>query len=484
MRRMIEQFETRPARGRRRVSRGFTLIEILVTAALLTIAMAAVIQIFTITSDAAAKTSANSDVVRKAAAVREAITAELSRMAPGFLVIQSPEPTPVRSEIDGDLRFMRLRHDRLVFLTHGEVDAYQSFTDPTRGGPFAPGVRKTASSPEALVYFGPGTPLIDGAAAPVDDTLNPFSQTLSASQWIFQHRAILLIDKLNPGSNPTWLPPVMNNVVSAGGMLDHGNLLTNLVTGSMDAIRSDTTANGLRATAQTFISLIQRKPLDGTDLLSASPSIESLWTPSVAPAQVSLENVTLTNYYTRAGSNFIPGLADFRIEWTDGGVDVGADNTLNTADDHTRWFGLRPDPNSVITNTDIDNMLADNAPALPYVASRRQDYVNDTTYEAAGVFGIAAGTQNKVEWSRNGAASGLDSAYRAIWRPETWDHRPKALRFTYRIYDPDNRLKQSEDIDLNENGDFDPDDASAFVDNDRRQLTRYGRTFSFVVPLP
>ncbi len=483
MRRMHRHDSSRLADHTASAARGFTLVEVLVTTALLTIAMVATVEIFTVTSDATARTTANSDVIRKATAVREVITSELNRMAPGLLIIESPAPTLARAEAEGGKRFVRLNHHRLVFLTHGEIDAYQSFTDPTRGTPAAPAARQTATSSEALVYIGPGTPLNGTMAMPVDDPANPYSTSMTASQWVFQHRSILLMNEVRPGTDPAWTPTTMAQVNAAGGMLDGGNLRSELLDGSMDAIISDTAANGLRASTKTFISLIQQKALDATDLLSPTPSIAALWKPSFAPRNATLQNTTFLNYYTRSGSNFIPGLADFRIEWTDGSVDlVGPDGSPNTGDEGTRWFGLRPDPNYNVTVSDLQDIENDVPPTIPYIAKRRQDYTNDTRSDEAVVFGIAPGSQNMVEWSANGNSPGVNSAYRAIWRPETWNHRPKALRFTYRIYDEGNRLTQREEVDLDEDGDFDPDDGA--TDQFRGQLRRFGRTFSVVVPLP
>lgn len=473
--------------------RGFTLIEILVTAALLIITMAAMIQIFNVTSDTTTRTTANSAVMARSAAVREALSDQVSKMSPGLLIIESPMPTSVRAETEDGFRMWRLRHDRLVFLTTGDVDEYQSFTDPTRADPNGAVAMdqkpRTATSSEALVYFGPGTPLTisTGPVRParIDDDTDPAGAVLTASEWVFLHRAILLNLDIDPNADPAWNPTTMSQVTAAGGMLNGGPLRPEFQNGSMDVIVSDT-VGGYPATARAFASLILSKIPGPADLLGETPSIASLWQPSYAPRNANMQNVNLLNYYTRSGSNFVPGLADFRIEWTDGGsIDpLGPDGIPFTGDEdlRTRWFGLRPDPTFDIDDTTLNGIISGTGPELPYVAVRRQDFTTDTRNDAATAFGIAPGTQNRIEWSRNGNGSGTDSAYRAIWRLDTWQHRPKALRFTYRIFDDGNRLKQTTEIDLNENGDFDPDDGPN--DQQRRLIMRWGRSFSVVVPVP
>jgi len=109
---------------------------------------------------------------------------------------------------------------------------------------------------------------------------------------------------------------------------------------------------------------------------------------------------------------------------------------------------------------------------LPYSAQRRVDAVTNTTQAELDAYA-------RIEWSALGNASSPDAAYRAIWRADTWDYRPKALRFTYRIYDAGNRLEQDTTVDLDEDGIYDPDDSNA-----RRTMQRYGRRFSIVVPVP
>jgi len=448
-------------------------MEVLVSVALLIVVMAAISRVFTISSDTMARTTANARVMAANAAVRQALTDQVSKMADhGLLIIESPKPTPSRSDIKKGERKFRLRHDRLVFLAVGDVDEYQSFTDPTRGDPANP-TRKTAGSSQAIVYFGPGTPLTRKEAPAVPQFLvgsGHLSRFLPAADWVFQQRAILLMLEKGADADAAWDPPTLDSLTAGGGMLNGGPLYAEFNQGGMDAIVSGV---NMRANARTFADYVLGLPLDSSDLLSAHPSIEALWEPSLAPRTATLSFPASRDYYTRSGFNFVPGLADFRIEWTDGRqIDpLGADGLPGTGDEdpETRWFGLRPDPGFVVTDMVLDNL---DTTDIPYYARRRIDVAINTTQAELDGYGQA-------EWSAAGSTSSADAAYRAIWRADTWQYRPKALRFTYRIYDAGNRLEQDTTVDLDEDGFYDPDDSSA-----RRTMQRYGRRFSIVVPVP
>lgn len=454
-------------------TRAFTLLELMVSMALVIVVLAAVAQTFNISSDAATGTAADIDVLAASAAFRETASDQLSKMAPGLLIIESPAPTTARREVSHGPRIFRLRHDRLVFLTNGEVDEYQSFTDPTRGTPQNPNLA-TARSTQALVYFGPGTPLT-ARSLPViprslDDDADPLSFTLTAAEWVFLHRSILLLLEPGPNRDPGWIVPTLDDLQAAGGMLDGGPLDPAFRDGTMDAIASNADLEAdLVARTETIVDLVQQMPVG--DLLSPTPRIAALWEPSLAPRTVSLNDINNADYFTRSGSSFIQRFADFRIQWTDGRTadPLGPDGIANTGDEGgTLWYGLRPDPLTNVNNNAIDTGQ------IPHVAYRRLDFAANAPQEEIDAF-------NEIEWV-NAPAPAQDAAYRAIWRLDHWRYRPKALRFTYRIYAEAERLKHTAEIDLDEDGDFDPDDLMA--DTTRRIVTRYGRPFSIVVNLP
>lgn len=448
-----------------RSHKGFTLIELLVSMALMIVLMISISEVFSISSDSATRIAADAEILAASAAFRETVSDQMSKMTDGLLVIDCPAPmgpSSQRAEIRGGDRFLRLRHDRLVFMTHGDIGEYQSFTDPTRGDPTNVNTQ-TAGSAEALVYFGPGIPL-SRRSIPATTLGGLDDVTLTASEWVFLHRSILLMLEKDANADPSWTPPNMDFI--AGGMLNGGNLPLGFLRGRMDAVVS---GNARRANTRTVADIILAKPF--SDLLSDSPSIEALWQPSLAPRSVTLANIARLDHYTRSGSSFVRHMADFRIDWTDGRrIDpLGGDL-------RTRWFGLRPDPDFNVSNGVLNSIATTQ---IPNIAVRRQDVVSygggrfaDSTQEEVDAF------SNKIEWV-NTTGSAANTAYRAIWRGDTWRFRPKALRFTYRIYDGKNRLKQAVEVDLDEDGRPDPDGSGT-----PRLFTRFGRRFSVVVMLP
>lgn len=451
-----------------KTTRAFTTVELLISTAILIVTMVALIEIIDISSDTAGVTASHAKILESSSAFRETVNDQLRMIEPGLLIIDCPAPTPARREVTGANAILRLRHDRLVFIASGAPEEFQSITFPTGATLADPILNQPASSPEALVYFGPGIPLADAANNNLPRQLatsDSLSVSLTAAEWVFLHRSILLLVD-DPGvADGWWDPPDMSVLNGAGGLLNGGDLgdvppIFDALNCEMDAIHS--TAGGLRANASTLVDLIQAKNAS-TDLLTATPSIAALWEPSWAPTTTTADPTkaaTAPDYYTRSGFNFIPGLADFRIEWTDGRrVDPA------NRDYRTRWFGLFPDAAHVGDPED-----------LPYIASRRQNVPAnaDTTAEERLVF------QNEIEWS-NPSSGGVDTsaAYRAIWRRDTWQYRPKALRFTYRLYDARNRIKHVTQSDLNEDGLSDIGGPS-----DPENAVRFGKEFSVIVPIP
>jgi len=466
--------------------RALTLIELMVTVVLVGIVIVSVAQIFRITSDAAKKVEANAELIQRSRDLNDRLEDQAGKLAPdSLLVINSPTPIEfTREVVNGP--FIPQRRDGLVLVTHGNIDEYESFIDvtaPTNANPnpdLAP-----ARSSEAIVYFGPGTPLEDGTggfglpqALPIDQQ----ASQLTAREWMFLHRAILLLDEIDPNSDPTWNPPTMDAVVTGGGPLNNpnGGLIGLYSQGQMDAIVSGPT---LRANAETVARIVMSRDL-ATDLLTATPSILPLWSPSWAPRSVTLDPdlANRRDFYRKSGATFMPRLADFRVEWTDGGVDLlGPDLQPNTGDEGgTRWFGLRPDPTD-ITGADVDSIT--NGAPMKHLAMRRQDaYINPALTPEAHAAEQALNDvyRDKIEWSRDDSSATTTAAYRAIWRGDTWQYRPRALRITYRLYDDNDRLRQTTEVDFNRNGEADPDGPLLA----KRKVLRAGREFSVVVRVP
>ncbi len=472
-----------------RTARGFTLVELLVVVTLLTITVAAASQLFTISSDATIRTEANAQVIQRSRQINERLEDQVGKLAnESLLIIESPPPVVGVAETKESLRWP-MRWDRVVFVTRGDNDEYESIGDRRRGNIVDP-MRGPATSSEAIVYFGPGLPMTREPNSLITP-LQLNDPQLTASEWIFLHRSILLLlenrNEIPNGSfDPNLQIPRISDQLAPGGIFNNPNINTLLGVyrdNSIDVLLSD---ENLRASAATVSDIMLQKDLFG-DLLTNNPSIAPLWQPSWAPrtARVEFNFRNARDYYMRSGSNFMPGLADFRVEWTDGGIDeFGPDLQPNTGDEGgTRWFGLRESPgnpsDSNITNVVLDNVTTRiNVPTpLPNVAIMRS---NPALYPDQAV------SYESVEWSATGNSIANNAAYRAIWRGDTWDLRPKALRFTYRLYDDGNRLKQNAPIDLDRDGDFDPDDNGFPTQPDltRRELVRFGREFSVVVKVP
>jgi type II secretory pathway pseudopilin PulG len=470
-------------------TRGFTIVELLVATGIMVVTIVALSEIFTISSQTARRTSAHAEVIAASAALQQRLTDLLSKIGPGMLIIDSPDPTgghnsyPLRSDLLGGANHYRITHDRLVFVASGGPDEFQSFTDPTRGTPDNP-TQTPVTSSEALIYIGPGMPLINGQGVRFDDD----AVGLPGSQWVLAQRAILLVPDLPPlaANAPQPVANWHNGVLGVGlftdpvgGML-HGGLfgedalplppgplgpLGSYCVGSMDVVKSEPGVT--RADGSTLIRLFQ--DLSIADLLSMSPNTppaRALWKSNYCPVSISLPDPQAYDYYQRVGAYVQPRLADFHIEWTDGRR-INPDGQGTTIDIGTRWFGLRVDPGSVGTPD-----------ALKFAASMRRNYSSDTTFaerEAFGMNGQASIIESATDPTGNSAFS---AAYRAIWRTDTWQFRPKALRFTYRIYDAESLLKSEKQLHTDEYGDTSPGTANPVL------VSRFGEVFSIVVPLP
>lgn len=450
------------------------MVELLVSMAVLIVTIVAVVEVFNISSETTSRTTAHAEVIAASAALQQRLTNLLSKIEPGMLIIDCPNPTGgaiLRADVPDGPQSFRLRHDRLVFVASGGPGEFQSFTDPRRGTPDDPTIAP-ASSPEALIYFGPGIPLSDTGDPRVALPYDNDAYRLPGSRWILAHRAILLLaDAPNPAV-PDWIPEDMSVFTGSGGMFHGGRLgtdpapsmLRSFGTASMDAIVS---SSADRADASTLVRLFTELPIG--NLLTANSDARALWDANWCPTTVSLEDPAVSDYgdhYVRTGFTLQPRLADFRIEWTDGRR-IDTDDSDGSVNYGTRWFGLGVDPASLATPE-----------SLQYTAVMRQDFPSDTTTTEAEAFGVGGGN-NRIEWASSpGGSSTADNAYRAVWRLDTWPFRPTALRFSYRIYDTGRRLKRQTTNWADEFGDTDPPVGSPPV-----VYTRFGQAFSIVIPL-
>lgn len=428
--------------------RAFTLIELLVSLAVMILAMFAIAQIFDISSNTTGRTVAHADVIDASDAVQGKLKTELDRIKPGLLIIESPAPTLARSEIKGAPRYFRQRHDRLVFIGSSAAGnaAYQSATDPTMASPDDPTLQ-VASSSEALLYVGPGIPLAD--VPPYNErSFADEAIRLTANEWVLAHRAILLL-AADPEPTDTWSPPDMDVILGGGGMLNGGPLYGPYRNASMDAVVSSATS---AATGDAIVQAVL-----GRDF---TIDLNALFEPNAAPTTAGLASEASNDFYRRTAFTLQPRLADFRIEWTDGVIDPGLPHY------GTRWFGLRPYWDSPMGDPDT----------IQYIPMARREVLSATIPSPEETQRLAF---DDIEMYEPGNAGPSDiAAYRAVWTLDNWEYRPKALRFTYRIYDATNRLKNSAEVDLDGDGDPDPDGPGS------ANVERWGQEFSFVVPVP
>lgn len=430
-----------------RAGRAFTLVEMMVAVALLALVMVMVSQVFTMSGEAAGRTTAQAEVISASSALREKLSADLDRMAPGLLVIECPPPLLDRIEVPGGSAIIPIRHDRLAFISAGSAGRFQSFTDPTRGyfNPADPlAVNLTpASSDAALLYYGPGITATNASGAPLVESVFLNDTSIPAVNWALARRAILLLNQrpLDNGQNTAWranLPMVTTGATRLLDLLNGNPFAANnpFRLGLMDAAVSDDPL-GRPADPQALTNIVEQNYI----ALSSAPDTPAppgLWGMNWCPPSASQRDSAVEDHYTRSGFTFMPGLVDLRIEWTDG-------RQVNPpVDQRTRWYGLKPDPTS-------------NPPAS-------LSYRPDPSFQAGSAFEVFQ--------------TGAGARYRAIWRPSTWHLRPKAIRLTYRIYDASRRLSESVTTDFDEDGDPDPDGPAADL------IKRYGHEFSVVFPIP
>lgn len=457
--------------------RAFTLIELMVSIALLVAVILMVSQIFSITSEAAGITTAQSEVFSAAAAFREHMTKLLSKIEPGLLIIESPPLTAARFETPGGERFYRQRHDRIVFVASGGLGEFQSTTDPTRGMPVPMGTLNENSTPatssQALILVGPGITRLYGGL-PIENTFLG-DATVPASEWILAQRTILL--GIDPQSSDFPNGPFVANTptIDAAFLVDGANQVRPLHQSfrdvDFDAVRPVNYVAGPAANAATLIGRLAGVGVTTGNPTPAasvfSPLLWGLWQMNYTPPTASGANVNLPDHYSRNGFNFLEHVADFRIEWTDGRAINAGGQFGNPVDIRTRWFGLRPDPDATPSAGGVDT--------LPQRSALRANFPASTTLAEAAVFGIPGGAGSRVEaWS-----TGANARYRAVWRNDTWEFRPKALRFTFRVYDSHNRLARQSPLDLDEDG-IDDDSENASLPS---VVKRYGQEFSIVIPL-
>jgi type II secretory pathway pseudopilin PulG len=410
-----------PVRSGRRAA--FTLIEALVSVALLLAIMLAVAQVFSMSSTASGRAIGQAETIEAAAVFEQAVRSQLARLKPSsLLIIESPPPLLAHPESDLGPAAFSIRHDRLVFIAAGAADEFQSATDREQPSSNYPGGRPFTSS-EAFIYFGPGDP--DGQGLP----------NVPARDWLISQRVILLGADAGAFRSFTGEAPL-----PAGGLPDpFVPPPQGIYACGIDAV--DGTA--AQVVAQALTRLGSGLPIRGYWDLTRCPTRLGIDPPGNPSDQL--------NYYRRAAFNLQNRIADLRIEWTDGspvdprpqpGPPLGDFATYQPIDPATQWFGQRRDTSGARGWTDP-------APAFDNVSG---DVVEHALwwarFSAAGAPVPPALPVGPLGVEFYGTyASPAEVRYRAIWTPVTWDARPKALRFTFRVYDAQDRLATEEAYD-------------------------------------
>lgn len=479
---------------------GFTLIEALIAVGLLVVLFAAVSQTFTIATEANGRIRAQAEMFEAAAAFENAVRDKISKLKPGLLIIDSPEPlgsvAPLRADIPNGPQTVTLRHDRLVFIAQGDPGAFESVTDlnvPSVNNannnvgavPTPIGTGRAYSSGEALVFFGPSNP--DGRQLSMQPL--PFiavNTGISGREWVVSQRLVLLgapagafrsFSEVNFGGFA--FQPLLEYPL---GGFANGSPDDAIYYGEMDAVQE--TADQL-LTRITSVLLTTGGPVDGLWHLNFAPT--SLHTNINADVRPSLGGSSDTAYYyRRAGFSLLPRIADLRIEWTDGSaVDPIPTNLAvpgQPREPATQWFGQFRDTSS---NADWDlpdaigGTEGDVTPKQLWLNAFGPPVVNALQAEV-GVYGTgggyAASVTNQIEqWGAGQVANATGPHhYRVGWLANTWQFRPKALRFTFRVYDSADRIVSDEVVNTTPWQNATP---SGLV-------RRWGQEFSFVVAVP
>lgn len=478
----------------------FTLAEALVATALLVATMLVVSEVFSLSSNASGRTVAHTEIIEAAQTFEQAVRTRVAQMKKGLLIIESPEALLNRGDLPASPALLPMRHDRLVFIAQGGQVDFESVTDrnaPSINNPLnngALGTGRTFTAPEALVFFGPSYP--DGRilASNYTSGVGVVDTTIAGKEWIVAQRAVLLggptaaftsyATLAGAGINTPAAPYRLADIMNAAPAVLQG-----VYGATMDAVN------------ETGDQLLQRIQTE----LAAGRSIEGLWQLGLCPSTVQLD-VNQDNplnkraYYSRAAFNLQPRIADLRIEWTDGSaidpVDIAptlpppaaghANPTFQQRRPDTQWFGP---PRLTSGNAGWTAPQVPLPPNFPPVSNETGDVCAKWQWLLAfgGVPTISTGEFNTYGQVlnfpnspelRTGNGPGGLPVYRAVWTPKTWDFRPKALRFTFRAYDSQDRIANVEQSRSNVDALNVP---ANFVTPTPK---RYGLEFSFVVNVP
>ncbi|MBN1344585.1 MAG: prepilin-type N-terminal cleavage/methylation domain-containing protein [Phycisphaerae bacterium] len=407
-------FDSRRQTDRPR-TRAFTLTELMVSVAILVLIMLAVSYIFSAASSATGVATAAIELSDVVETMRRTMQTDLDTMAPGLLIIDSPDPCmvlpfpnnmvpdatgePKPSTYDPNYA---LRRDRMVFLSATSPRTYESsrYAGVTSG--------------EAMICYGHAGYFPPGLTTPIQD---PIQLAPTAFDRLLMRRAILL-------GAPLPAFPIRPLGLSDG----YFQAVSRIILCAEDAVQetlSDLTTR-LRRPDYAPTSTLRWTYVRSYSLKSLD-DIHRTW---LAPAMANFDADLEAQWYVSLQHcfDFVPHVGHFMIEWSDGALGVLGE---------ILWYGLPRDINgngTVAPQADA-NDIPDTWPKSELVDHWPPD-------DASGI-ALSNGFEENP-----GVTSPPDyPGYRAVWRVDngTWNLRPKMLRVTVRIYDENKRMRDADE---------------------------------------
>lgn len=387
----------------KKVRPGFTLMELMVAVALLVGVILAVGMVFQGTSKAVSLSQATTEAFSGVRALQSKIEKDLSGLDPnGFLIIRS------RADATNTRRF-----DQIAFLSNG------TFRNPTGGnvGGNATFVDRSVAN-AARVWYGhlviaaDGVSTLDANGTPVSYASQASAVALNAlptgqrdQDFVLGRQATLLFpDDGYTGVNNT-ITSVANlpilafqrdlaNDIRRTATIAAGNMPANEQGNNLSITSSRCAAAGYPPTV--IMNSIMVSAVNSATGIRSNATYEvdnycyrfralpNIWS--------SVETATAVNGYFRMHPILLSGVPSFAVEWSDG--------STNTATGALNWYGM------------VDGA----------VVPKHGNNVSYTLIEP------------------NPASAGGGDGYVAQFSFDSKAQWPKALRFTYRVTDPQDRL--------------------------------------------
>ncbi len=394
----------------------------MVSVAIMVVMLLAVGKIFKMSSDASGLVIAHTEVLERLETIARVIEADLRNIRPGLLIIDSRTIPPIggtlvaqqATDIEDPTGTIR----NLFFNAQPPVRfRSDGLTFISSGGPDLHQSHWSTipiTSNEAIISYGHSWPGNPSFATGLYGT--------AAMNWRLCRRAILMLDSSNNADWPSGNPPSpLNTTGQLDSFLSVGGLPLGIRHADVDAIA------GLQVSA-----LVPRIQTEVDNARAKPPSTNWNWVNSVygLVGRSVLPATFDVNTYPRAGFLLAENVGDFIIEWTD-----GSGSPLN-------WYGQ-----------------------FRHIADLNG---NDIPWEA-GEF-IGPKNTNVTKPSSIEDPTFMPPIYIAIWDSATWDRRPKALRITVRLYDGNQRLRESVGL-VDGSG-------TPFT------VTRYGQEHQVIIPIP